>query len=837
MTGDSSSDSGTPLQSLARQLQNVSSQENAELLASNDSDIIRETLRVYGSIYLVSMAIFAIVRKLYPRLFNIRAWVPEMKCELASKEYGWLSWFWEVFRVTDDQLLAGCGMDAVCFLRSLAFGRRLCYVGCLNGIWLIPLYVTAEDSEETHYLSDPLVLSSISNLPLSSRRFLGTVFAAYLTFIWAMYLIYNELTWFTKKRHEFLSQRRPRNFAVYVSGVPAPYRSSFDLAQYFRHCSSQDSVLEAHITMNVPDLESKVAKRDALVKKLEHEVALERRTGSRRMHHRVSLQKGVERVDSIATFERQLSKLDREIQLAVGEILNNNDPLRSKLARDEPSRHLMVDHSTSTDDDDDDEHAGDEYGDDLDDEMRRIISPRQETDFERGAHYFSQEFEYTRSIDSQDDLAHASREGVAVSSGGGIVSVLSPVEEVISSEVEELSNEMQEIEQSKWQKEDQEEVIMAPSDDELSEDYRGDEHLSGVQAEAFLQDLNMLFHAPTPDSGKGLTQKTSEETREGWAERGTLDVGEDEEAPFPDVEAPRLPSIDSDISEIRDVDSEGETDAFKKAYSQHSMESKASSKSSVGSSSASMLRSARKSMSHGSKVIASSSKVAGSSIRTASSSIAKSSRVASKSIAKSSRLAGSAIIKVAKDANVDKIIYSAGEKAQTIGSQLVTSAGTVVPLLVSKVSGSPRDAGFVVFTSVRQTMTALQVVNHPRPYSMDVQEAPDPKDIFWRNVGMPHRARRTGRALSVSATAVLCIFWSIPTAAISSLTEVNSLKESLPNLGAFIEAHPGFESMLALIAPLLLLFISEVILPSILKYVENTTMWLIPCRSLTPSPS
>lgn len=82
---------------------------------------------------------------------------------------------------------------------------------------------------------------------------------------------------------------------------------------------------------------------------------------------------------------------------------------------------------------------------------------------------------------------------------------------------------------------------------------------------------------------------------------------------------------------------------------------------------------------------------------------------------------------------------------------------------------------------------------------------------------MPHRARRTGLALSVVATAALCIFWSIPIAFISSLTAVYSLKNALPRLGEFVDTHPWVESILALLAPLLLLLINETVLPYLLK--------------------
>jgi len=72
--------------------------------------------------------------------------------------------------------------------------------------------------------------------------------------------------------------------------------------------------------------------------------------------------------------------------------------------------------------------------------------------------------------------------------------------------------------------------------------------------------------------------------------------------------------------------------------------------------------------------------------------------------------------------------------------------------------------------------------------------------------------------MSVAASAVLCVFWSIPMAFIASLTEVNSLKETVPKLGNWFESHPKAEPLLAQLAPLLLLLFNEVFLPSILKY-------------------
>lgn len=101
--------------------------------------------------------------------------------------------------------------------------------------------------------------------------------------------------------------------------------------------------------------------------------------------------------------------------------------------------------------------------------------------------------------------------------------------------------------------------------------------------------------------------------------------------------------------------------------------------------------------------------------------------------------------------------------------------------------------------------------------SMLVEPAPDPDEVFWRNVGLPVKAKKSGFLLSMSATTLFCLFWSIPMAFLSSLTEVNSLKQNLPTLGETIDSYPALEKFLALIAPLLLLILNEVFLPVILK--------------------
>jgi hypothetical protein len=142
---------------------------------------------------------------------------------------------------------------------------------------------------------------------------------------------------------------------------------------------------------------------------------------------------------------------------------------------------------------------------------------------------------------------------------------------------------------------------------------------------------------------------------------------------------------------------------------------------------------------------------------------------------------------------------------------------TAAKLVFSNEDGAPRDAGFVVFKKLATAQAALGMIHNSTPYVMDVEEAPEPDDIFWKNVGKSHRSRQLGSVLSFVASATLCFFWTIPVSFISSLTEVDSLKETLPFLEDLIEKNPWIEPALAQIAPLMLIILN-LLLPAFLGY-------------------
>jgi len=974
---------------------------NSTLLPISNSDIIRSTLRFWGSLYLAAVVVFCFLRRFYPKLFDLRSWVEEMKCDTAKNaEYGWVNWLWKVFYVDDDELMNSCGMDATCFLRALRFGRRLSYIGCINAIWLLPLYVTAPQSAETFYITDPLVVASLSHLSTGSKRFLGTVIAAYITFVFSMFLIVNEFQWFAKYRHKFLALRIPQNYAVYVSGIPEGLQSSSELHKYFEQGVD---VLEAHIAMNIPNLEAKVARRENIVRRLEHAMALEKKTGTVKTHRKLSKRGAIEKVETVPKLEEKLRKLNRSIAVETGKIMNSHDPRRRMLSRQDRSKKLstvFVDEMRTTGTRNIVEEVDE---DEMDNELTAILRGRPEEealerqDFEESSEgafgvqdvdveavtiaYRSgsngsldpiveavgennSEKEECESLESDSDRLHVAEEAclpvsldenydapvfatVCVKSGAisaagteseepnhDRVALTSHIpkgefrtckaasssycaERSVEKEIEAGSDaddqgsckysgcfrkDIDHAGDPTTDTLDQSNYLVcdtkrpASSSTALSTDledglmdaktfhHASNVHSDNLSSQNFLKQKAKEFvvenkvcngEVPRPaifDSassaehlgtmmsfeGKFLNESSSETLTRTSGSLPFLSLHEHSLSDMPG-NLIQTDSLFIDAWEFAPEPVEGPDDALmiETAPDQSNTQNHltfhgdprrrflpALSSSSSISSGKDRRKSLRQSFVPVSKVVTAGSRVASSTMVTAGSTVLRSSRAATNSVTKAvsvgsrvagasvvtagstvkkgSLAAGGAIVRVAQDAHVDKLIHHAGEKgiktATAIGTHLVTSAATVVPVLAANQSGEPRDAGFVVFKTLYSTQLALQMIHHPRPFTMDVQEAPDPADIFWRNVGMPHRARRTGRILSIGATAALCVFWSIPTAAIASLAQVNSLKASLPRLGELLDRRPGLDHFMELLAPLLLLILNQTVLPAILKY-------------------
>lgn len=184
-------------------------------LAQADDDLtLKNTLRVYGSLFLALMLLFCHLRRKYPHIYNIRGWVDGLKTDLAKEQYGFINWVWKVFGIDDAEMMDQCGMDAICNVRILEFGFKVAAVGVVNSIWLMLVYKTSKESPETEHIFAAVVSLSTANVPSGSNRLIGTVFAAYIIYGFCMYSMLKEFEWFIKFRHAFLSKRMARNYTV-----------------------------------------------------------------------------------------------------------------------------------------------------------------------------------------------------------------------------------------------------------------------------------------------------------------------------------------------------------------------------------------------------------------------------------------------------------------------------------------------------------------------------------------------------------------------------------------------------------------------------------------------
>jgi hypothetical protein len=107
-----------------------------------------------------------------------------------------------LFTFSDDEIAEACGLDALCFLRTLWMGKKVCLLGMLNSLWLIPVYATSESSPETDKVTDWVVRITVSHVSPGSPRLIATVLSAYICFGYIMYLIVQEFEWFIGKSDE-----------------------------------------------------------------------------------------------------------------------------------------------------------------------------------------------------------------------------------------------------------------------------------------------------------------------------------------------------------------------------------------------------------------------------------------------------------------------------------------------------------------------------------------------------------------------------------------------------------------------------------------------------------
>jgi hypothetical protein len=212
------------------------SNETSTIHTINTTQVLKSSLRVYGSIFLCGFVVYCFLRLRIPRTYAVRQWVPEHTTPLARDQFGYLSWMWKVFSFDQVDLLETISLDALCFLRVLNTGFRLACIGAFNSIWLFPVYATAGSSAQ----DDPVEGSTINILPQGSPRFAATVLAAYIFFGYTMYSILKDFRWFIALRHDWLRRFNCRNYTILIRNIPEELRSDLLLKKHFQELYGVD---------------------------------------------------------------------------------------------------------------------------------------------------------------------------------------------------------------------------------------------------------------------------------------------------------------------------------------------------------------------------------------------------------------------------------------------------------------------------------------------------------------------------------------------------------------------------------------------------------------------
>ena len=280
------------------------------LTPKNQTKLIKDTCTLYLSIFGVLFVIFLFVRPLFPRVYNFKKSSTKFDVPVANDSFGSISWVWKVFNITDDDMREQCGMDALAAIRVMQTGVKLSLVGVFNSIFLFPIYSMFGNGSRP----DDLIYSlSLSDMGRNNSGVYATIVAAYFLFGAAMYFIVLDFKWFTAHRHAFLSKKSAQNLSVYLSGLPPEMQTNKAVSRFFQKSFSCDAVAEAHVALITPQLDKKVAERDALIPKLEHGINVVNVKHTQPSHKTKKI--GGEKVESVPFWSQEIKDLNGEIEL------------------------------------------------------------------------------------------------------------------------------------------------------------------------------------------------------------------------------------------------------------------------------------------------------------------------------------------------------------------------------------------------------------------------------------------------------------------------------------------------------------------------------------------
>ncbi|ORY07751.1 DUF221-domain-containing protein [Basidiobolus meristosporus CBS 931.73] len=98
----------------------------------------------------------------------------------------------------------------------------------------------------------------------------------------------------------------------------------------------------------------------------------------------------------------------------------------------------------------------------------------------------------------------------------------------------------------------------------------------------------------------------------------------------------------------------------------------------------------------------------------------------------------------------------------------------------------PASSAFITFATQNAANIAAQTLNSHKPYEFVTRMAREPRDIYWPNATI-HPMEKNFHTLFVHiAVTLIVLFWTIPSALISSLLSSNTLERLFPNINRIL---------------------------------------------------
>jgi len=123
------------------------------------------------------------------------------------------------------------------------------------------------------------------------------------------------------------------------------------------------------------------------------------------------------------------------------------------------------------------------------------------------------------------------------------------------------------------------------------------------------------------------------------------------------------------------------------------------------------------------------------------------------------------------------------------------------------------DKAFIEMKTFTASTIAIQSMHSSKPGAMEVTTAPEPRDILWQNVYVTKGAKRTRGYIASALVIIIVAFYIIPVALVSLLVSESALVSFSPRLAQLDQASAFFASSLALVQPITLTVIQQLLPP------------------------